>query len=425
MAKNVGGRGENHRESNKMFQLVLFVLFVACLTGSQIISFISLWQVNGLKNRPIFGETLMVNNHFEEEKKMNSTSTIPLWLLFRNRTTGRAQPKAFVTAIQPLATSKKLYVCGYDHPSIAQELFPDYNYAGKLVAGQSAQPDDVVVYGSFGPCPYSISQFPGKILYMNGEPEEQPIHLPNEFRIGPSADDDVHSIRYYHFVTILLQDFPSSMWSKITDPRLRPQSSLEYKAVMYTSGNCVEIRQTAAETISTVVPIVFGGRCIVRTVLNRRRGSLYKDKSFIGMEGRNRRAENYKVYRKFQFCLVMDRVNQEGYISEKLLFAYLGGCLPIYYGTTDVFQIFHPESFVYYNVSNPQPALNLLQQLYTNETAYQERMQKPILRQGQQTIEQYFSITDKLGNGSLKGRVRQMMGLSQTKVKYPITPGNP
>ena len=34
----------------------------------------------------------------------------------------------------------------------------------------------------------------------------------------------------------------------------------------------------------------------------------------------------------------------------------MAGAIPIYYGTTEVFQIFNPEAFIYYNVSNPSEA---------------------------------------------------------------------
>ena len=107
----------------------------------------------------------------------------------------------------------------------------------------------------------------------------------------------------------------------------------------------------------------------------------------------------------------MENTNHEGYITEKILNAYLGGCLPIYYGTKEVFELFHPESFVYYDIRNPEPALQLLKYLYYNETAFHERMRHPILRHGNETIIKYFSITDKLGGGVLKNRIRTMIGL--------------
>ena len=120
---------------------------------------------------------------------------------------------------------------------------------------------------------------------------------------------------------------------------------------------------------------------------------------------------NYQVTSKFQFCLVMENAKVDGYITEKLLLAYLGGCLPIYFGTREVYDLFDPQSFIYYDVSDPQPALKELEYLFHNETAYQERMHRPILRNGSETLERFFSVTDGLGGGVLKQRIREMIGL--------------
>ena len=413
MGTNAGRSSESHGAKRRMIRLILFAIVFACLTiGGMRASL--LWEVAGQRHRPLFGDSESGHDSLGQNKTKPSSNASGLSFQDRSvvMTTMTTQPTAlsssFVNATNN--SSKKLYVCGWEHPSIAQEIFPDYVYEGFLSLGQPVQRQDVVVFGSFGPCQYPIHQFPGKILYVNGEPDVQRIGRPNEYRIGPN-EDGYHSIRYYHFVTILIKSYPPSLWAKIIDPQLRPQSTLEYKAVIYVAKNCVKIRQDAAAAISNSIPVVFGGVCTISEVLKNKRGWMYEDTSFVGDVGRDRRDENYKVYGKFQFCLVMDSRKEDGYISEKLLFAYLGGCLPIYYGTEDVFQIFHPESFVYYNVSHPKPALELLQYLYTNETAYQERMQKPILRHGNQTVEQYLSITNKIGNGSLRRRIREMMGL--------------
>jgi hypothetical protein len=42
-------------------------------------------------------------------------------------------------------------------------------------------------------------------------------------------------------------------------------------------------------------------------------------------------------------------------------------------------------------------------------------LNEPILAQGKDTIEKYFSWDETVGNGMLKMRIRNMMGLSSTK----------
>jgi hypothetical protein len=109
----------------------------------------------------------------------------------------------------------------------------------------------------------------------------------------------------------------------------------------------------------------------------------------------------------------LEHGSKPGYISEKLLLAFLGGCLPIYYGTREVFDIFHPQSFVFYDKNNPLPAMEEIRYLEANATAYQERLESPILLNGDETVEKYFSLSDDVGNGTLKRKIRHMLGLKK------------
>ena len=338
--------------------------------------------------------------------------------------------------------NKRLYVCGWQWPNLAQAIFPDYTFKGqKKTKKAKLQPHDILVYGSFGPtCAIPHTPFPGKVLYINGEKKQQPLIYPNEYQIGLQKDDDDdddhhhHSIRVYFGIINMIDSYPPSLWARILDPTQRPKSTLEHRAVIYTATNCQHHRQQAAKDISTIIPIVYGGRCTSTSVLASQRGTpldggnvfVHDDNStattttttatstsqrFTGWDARGHYMQNYVVYSKFQFCLVMENTKLDGYITEKIILAYLAGCFPIYYGTKEIFDIFHPQSFLYYNVKRPQRSLQVLHYLYTNQTAFQQRMNQPILRNGTDTIQRYFSLTDDVGQGHLKRRIRTMMGL--------------
>jgi hypothetical protein len=119
---------------------------------------------------------------------------------------------------------------------------------------------------------------------------------------------------------------------------------------------------------------------------------------------------NYKVYQNYKYCLVMENSNPIGYLTEKLLGAYLGGCLPIYWGSKpDVYQVFNKESFFFWNVENATKSLTKFQELERNETLYRERLQAPVLRNGSQTVRDYFSLTERLGGGYLQEKIHQMV----------------
>ena len=105
----------------------------------------------------------------------------------------------------------------------------------------------------------------------------------------------------------------------------------------------------------------------------------------------------------------MEHVNTPGYITEKILVAFWAGCLPIYSGPLDIFDIFHSDSFIYWDIDNPQPALDRIQYLEENRSAYEEVMRKPILAPGAAT--KYFSFDESYGAGTLKNQIRTYLGL--------------
>lgn len=90
--------------------------------------------------------------------------------------------------------------------------------------------------------------------------------------------------------------------------------------------------------------------------------------------------------------------------------AFLSGTVPIWYGTREVFDVFNERAFIYYDIKDPQPAIDRIKYLEKNQTAYNEVQNEPILANGDQTIEDYFSFRDDVGDGKLKKRIRKMMG---------------
>ena len=116
-----------------------------------------------------------------------------------------------------------------------------------------------------------------------------------------------------------------------------------------------------------------------------------------------------EFYSQYRFGLVLENKKKKGYMSEKILVAFMCGTVPIYYGTTDVFDIFNERAFIYYDVENPQPALDRIAYLEKNRTAYLEVISQPILKDGEQTLEKYFSLSDEIGGGKLKQRIRAIL----------------
>jgi hypothetical protein len=169
-------------------------------------------------------------------------------------------------------------------------------------------------------------------------------------------------------------------------------------------------RQSAFRTIANfkggIFPTVYyGGRCNG----GMKRINQTKVQSFPNQVRLANWEDNRHVYQDFRFCLTMEHVNTPGYITEKILVAFWAGCLPVYWGPLEILDIFHKDSFIYWDVENPQPALDRIQYLEENRSAYEEVMSKPILAPGAAT--KYFSFDERYGSGTLKNKIRAYLGL--------------
>ena len=90
--------------------------------------------------------------------------------------------------------------------------------------------------------------------------------------------------------------------------------------------------------------------------------------------------------------------------------AFFAGSIPIYYGTQEIFDVFNANAFIWYDINNPQVALDRIAYLESNATAYWEMFQEPILAHGQETLAKYFSLRDSDGGGRLKWAIRDKIG---------------
>ena len=105
------------------------------------------------------------------------------------------------------------------------------------------------------------------------------------------------------------------------------------------------------------------GRCQGQTPPSGSRENLTKTK----IVGFGHSWDNYEMYSNYRFCFVMEHAdNNPGYITEKIMMAYAGGCIPIYYGDEKIFE----KSFVFYNISDPQTALDLVNAMERSSDLY-------------------------------------------------------
>lgn len=353
-----------------------------------------------------------------------------------------------------VAPGGTLYTCGWPNTKLAQTLFPEYvvvdessssikieNYRPSKSSSNttSYEPNDILLWGMNGPCKgvgNNFTQqvahlrdpsFPGVALFSNCEPygtifagdDDPPARA---YQIGGLPDTAnrqgvPHALRVFFLAIILNNKYDATQQAWIFDtPRQRQVWNGDRRALLYTAKNCVAAREARVDRVavalheaSSPATVEYAGRCHGSTEhVTATPVALVKRYPKVT---RQNLWDNWQLYRHYQFCLVFENSQSQGYISEKLLLAFLGGCLPIYWGSPEVLEIFDRRAFVYWDDANPQAALAEIQQLASNDTAYWERFQVPILQDGNHTIRQFFSLSDAVGDGYLKGQIREMMGL--------------
>mmetsp|Transcript_40316 Transcript_40316/g.97367 ORF Transcript_40316/g.97367 Transcript_40316/m.97367 type:complete len:460 (+) Transcript_40316:80-1459(+) len=340
----------------------------------------------------------------------------------------------------------RLFTCGFDLWNLGHHLFGDLEHVGRFgetstggTEQQQPLPQDILLQGGLnGPCHKSPEQeFPGKVLFVHseartgGDAEKQEW---NErfFKLGPTENAEPMMMgnanalslsssttsRALPMVTFGAIYFVSTTTPEqrqwILDAASRPNSSLQNpatrEAVVYLVNRCGTFRKQAAIEISDILPIHQNPKCSKPN--SHHFEAIPKDEYW---KPRNSYQENYKLYSKYKYCLVMENTSTNNYITEKLFMAFMGGCLPIYWGSQDtIFALFNKDAFVFYDKDAPEKALAELEYLQSNQTYYQEKMAQPILaHNGQQesVAEAYLSLAQDVGNGRLRSRIRKMLGI--------------
>lgn len=342
---------------------------------------------------------------------------------------------------------------------LANSLFPEFEGKVEYQPGEplfntaipltddtlnQATSADILIMHSHQKCEiYSLEGFPGKQLHVNAEYYDiHPLHLLNpngeftlnylppgkkSYIIGPH-EDSRKSIRVPYCsmkLWYLHKTRPAeAILPKIIDPSKKPKNTKE-NFLLYVNSHYVEYREQAARALSEIGTIHTAGKCQGNFEVRpppKPDGSPEQCEPFedgllptsilpVSSSGdRDAQGQNSNLFSRYRFALVMENADAPGYISEKILDAWLAGSVPIYFGSRFVFEIFNPKAFVFFDLAIPQQALNQIQFLEQNPSEYERMLNEPIIA-NEEALEKYFSWDETVGNGSLKQRIRQMMGL--------------
>ena len=173
--------------------------------------------------------------------------------------------------------------------------------------------------------------------------------------------------------------------------------------LLYISSRCLRHREEAFDMFKVIDVVTAAGAC---------HGFKGSYKSLVedgGRQGMKAWRGSSQLYSGFKFALVMENSNNTGYVTEKLLNAFLGGSLPIYYGPEDVFKIFNKDAFIYFDVTKPSNALEHVRFLHRDRVAYEHVLQQPVFNVD--AYEEYFAL-DYAKHGKLAKRLRNFMDIN-------------
>ena len=255
----------------------------------------------------------------------------------------------------------KIWTCGWQTKALYDYALSNMVYGG-VYSGHS-EPGDVLLY-DWGPCPGSVQTFKGRIFWFDGENH---FSWTNKIR-----SNDV----YFGGKTIQPKTIDWTFLSTaaigmgIIDSivsNTRPDT-IGREFLLYFQSNCVPHREKAFNAMSTINTPTSAGKC---------HGTISNYKSIV--VSHSDWGSNVKEFRSYRFALVMENSVAPGYITEKIATAFVAGCIPIYYGHREtVNKWFNKDAFIFYNLTDPQPALRIIQHLEKDREAYQEMRSKPI-----------------------------------------------
>ncbi len=283
----------------------------------------------------------------------------------------------------------KILTCGYSSDELCRAVFPEYSivsYNDSYVHSDG----DLLLIGMHGGCSATRETFEGVIIYINPEAYVKVTQLSESYYLGAviQPTDRVMQFYYVSYAALVIPGAYDAF-------KVRPMNSRS-KFLVHVSSRCLKHREDAFDLLASIDSVYAGGKCHGSsanfTELPTHRHTYW--------------AHTHNIYSDFKFGLVMENTRQSGYITEKILSAFVGGTVPIYFGTEEVFNIFNKKAMIYYNSSNPNECLEYVKHVHANLTAYEEMLRQPILAEGAYDV--YFSL---LPGETLATKIRSFVGI--------------
>ena len=216
-----------------------------------------------------------------------------------------------------------------------QEFLKDYEVIGTSVKGGH----DAHIFGPFGSDWLSVN---GPKVHFTGE-NTGPIEHPSvKLNIGyKNLQENYLRMPLWMFEI----DWFGADLSKIRNPLPLPldrckevnlQTRPKFCAFVVSNPKNL-VRNDAFHSLSTYKKVDSAGR-----LFNNVGSDI-----FAGLGGGGGELKKHEFLKDYKFCLCYENEQGEGYVTEKILHAKAAGCIPIYWGSSDVVKDFDPRGFIH------------------------------------------------------------------------------
>ena len=248
-----------------------------------------------------------------------------------------------------------------------QDYLKDYDVKGTSVNDGT---HDTHIFGPFGSDWCSIE---GSKIHFTGE-NSGPIEHPSvKLNIG------FRNLSSYNYLRMPLWIFEIDLFGadldKIKNPLPLPidrctQVNLQTRpkfCAFVVSNPKNQVRNDAFHTLNKYKPVDSAGR------LYNNVGSTI----FAGLGGGGGELKKHEFLKDYKFCLCYENEQGDGYVTEKLLHAKSAGCIPIYWGASDVVKDFDPKGFIY--IRDPSELVAKVKEIDEDEEKWFEMASIPAL----------------------------------------------
>ena len=109
-------------------------------------------------------------------------------------------------------------------------------------------------------------------------------------------------------------------------------------------------------------------------------GRLYNNMGsqiFAGLGGGGGELKKHEFLKEYKFCLCYENDKGDGYVTEKLLHAKAAGCIPIYWGSSDVVKDFDPRGFIH--ITEPSELVDRVKEIDEDDEKWLQMASVPAL----------------------------------------------